>query len=134
MKLYNFDAGTKIFTTEGIADESPLEPGVFLLPANATFIEPPNVKSNEVATWDGTQWSVQRLQDKDETKAEVPPLTWDIIEANRNILLSRCDWTQLPDVEIDSEEVAAWRVYRSKLREITSSFETPESVVWPTAP
>lgn len=39
MKIYNYD-DNGIFINEGIADESPLEPGVFLIPANSTTIEP----------------------------------------------------------------------------------------------
>jgi len=33
MKTYNYASDTGIFYAEGIADESPLEPGVFLVPA-----------------------------------------------------------------------------------------------------
>lgn len=39
MKIYNYD-DNGIFINEGIADESPLEPGVSLIPANATTAEP----------------------------------------------------------------------------------------------
>ena len=41
MQIYNYDADTGIYTNEGVADESPLEPGVYLIPAHATTIEPP---------------------------------------------------------------------------------------------
>lgn len=39
MKIYNYD-DNGIFINEGIADESPLEPGVFLIPGCSTTVEP----------------------------------------------------------------------------------------------
>ena len=39
MKIYNYDENL-FFTSESIADESPLEKGVYLIPANATTVEP----------------------------------------------------------------------------------------------
>lgn len=39
MKIYNYDENG-FFTSESIADESPLEKGVYLIPANSTTVEP----------------------------------------------------------------------------------------------
>jgi len=52
IQIYNYDAQTKEYTYSGIAQESPLEPGIYLLPPNATELAPPKTKENEVAIFD----------------------------------------------------------------------------------
>ena len=58
MNAYQFDrAGLFVGTTE--ADESPLEPGVYLLPARCTFTQPPaNVPSDQWPRWNGSAWQL----------------------------------------------------------------------------
>jgi len=41
MKIYNLDPQSNQLVCEGLADPSPLEPGVWLVPAHATTVEPP---------------------------------------------------------------------------------------------
>lgn len=41
------------------AQESPLEPGTFIVPARSTDVAPPSVGGNQFAQWDGTQWLVE---------------------------------------------------------------------------
>jgi hypothetical protein len=53
------------------------------------------------------------------------------IRDKRNRLLEESDWTQLPDVPIDTDE---WAAYRRNLRNITSQAGFPYAITWPEAP
>lgn len=54
------------------------------------------------------------------------------IRKARNEKLASSDWTQLPDVPIDTKQ--AWATYRQALRDITSQQGFPTDVVWPDRP
>ena len=56
----------------------------------------------------------------------------DSIRRQRDALLAQSDWTQLPDVPLDTKE--SWATYRKHLRDITSQIGFPTSVVWPVEP
>lgn len=58
----------------------------------------------------------------------------DMAYAKRNSLLLFSDWTQLPDVPIDSEKRTAWAVYRQALRDVPAQSGFPENINWPVAP
>jgi hypothetical protein len=61
MNIYHYAPGTGIFHAQGLADESPLEPGVFLIPACATTLEPPEAALPDVAVFRDGEWSVEAL-------------------------------------------------------------------------
>jgi hypothetical protein len=61
MKIYNYNPENGYFVGESLADESPLEKEVFLIPANATEIPAPKFESGEIAVFDGKKWSVEKL-------------------------------------------------------------------------
>ncbi|QJT10220.1 hypothetical protein [Oceanidesulfovibrio marinus] len=56
MQIYHYDRDTGAYLGPSLADESPLEPGVFILPAHATKIEPPETDSGDTAVWNGAAW------------------------------------------------------------------------------
>ena len=58
MRIYNYDSATGEYLGAIEADESPLEPGVYLVPANATVKPAPALKPGEAAVFDGEIWSV----------------------------------------------------------------------------
>jgi len=55
--IYLYDAAG-IFTGIGEADESPLEPGVWLIPAGATMLAPPDFSEKQAAVWTGADWAL----------------------------------------------------------------------------
>ena len=60
MNIYHYDAETLEYVGESIADPSPLEPGVWLIPAHATIIMPeaePN--EDEVLVFEDDVWLVK---------------------------------------------------------------------------
>lgn len=55
MLIYHYDKDSKIYLGKEEADESPLEPGVFLLPQYTTFIEP-TFKEGYTSIWADGVW------------------------------------------------------------------------------
>ena len=64
----------------------------------------------------------------------------DIIEGDnrgkRELELSCCDWTQMPDSPLSDSKKAEWATYRQSLRDITlhSNWPNLEEADWPTQP
>ena len=56
-----------------------------------------------------------------------------IVRSKRNSMLSKSDWTQLPDAPVDR---ASWETYRQQLRDLTDhpSFPFLSDENWPVAP
>ena len=77
---------------------------------------------------DGQVYTVA-VEDKtaDELEADKQSLAAKV-RAERNKLLSDCDWTQLADAPVDS---VIYAKYRQDLRDITKQDGFPMSVVWP---
>ena len=61
-----------------------------------------------------------------------PSITWEGIRVIRNSLLKDSDWAALPDAALKFKQ--EWLAYRQALRDITITFNTPESVAWPNKP
>jgi hypothetical protein len=59
MKIYNYNPENGYFVGESLADESPLEAGVYLIPAHATEISAPKATKGKIAVWNGSDWQLQ---------------------------------------------------------------------------
>lgn len=58
----------------------------------------------------------------------------DAIRAERNRRIAACDWTQLPDAALASEQKNAWASYRQALRDLPEAAADLDNVVWPVQP
>lgn len=57
------------------------------------------------------------------------------IRLDRNALLSKSDWTQLPDSPLNEEQKAAWAEYRQALRDIPNTgVLSTDLIQWPQPP
>ena len=65
---------------------------------------------------------------------KTPEQKLEEIRFKRNQLLFSCDWTQLPDSPLSTEQKTAWAEYRAALRSLPENFSTLEEIVFPEAP
>lgn len=52
-----------IYVGPVIADESPLEPGVWLIPGGCVEIEPPQTSVDQVAVWQAGAWIIMQTEE-----------------------------------------------------------------------
>lgn len=94
--------------------------------SNDTIIERPAPPDGD---WEWHHESAEWIVDVDKL--------WTRVRVNRNELLSQCDWTQMPDVDLDAETKQAWTIYREDLRNVPQNNQSAtcyDDVVWPTPP
>lgn len=135
MIVYLYNETTGGYIGNDLADESPLEPNVYLVPSNATQIEPPPLEYGKWRRFNGTEWVYEDIEQPIVTTEEPPIVTAEDMRNKRNILLAESDWTQLPDVPAwVSERISEWVVYRQALRDVPQQSEFPTNINWPTKP
>ena len=57
MIAYNIDSVTHEYTGRESAQENPKRPGEYLIPANSTLTEPPEIREGYARVWNGETWS-----------------------------------------------------------------------------
>ena len=62
MIIYNYDLNGQ-FTGQSIADIDPLNPDLYLIPANATTIQPCDVLENQIAVFNGEEWQAVTIEE-----------------------------------------------------------------------
>ncbi|WP_457660263.1 hypothetical protein [Sinorhizobium medicae] len=61
LTVYNYHPSTLEYTGSSQADESPLEPGVYLIPAYATETAPPEFIPGYIFKWAGGEWVAEAI-------------------------------------------------------------------------
>lgn len=86
--IYHYDPATGIFTGADVARESPMEPGVFLVPANSTTNAPPICGENERPVFRDGVWVVEAIPQPEQphqaTREESQTFCWAKIKAMRD--------------------------------------------------
>tara|TARA_B100000287_G_C20369659_1_gene677187 strand:- start:116 stop:649 length:534 start_codon:yes stop_codon:yes gene_type:complete len=141
------------------AHESPLEPGVWHMPADSCDTEPPAFDiDTQMAVWDGTNWAIERkpipgeLDPEDDGDSIDPEYkdhrTWNpmlIMRQQRRALLEKTDiFLAVNDFPISDETRQAWQDYRQELRDLPDKYPNPQwdesqdgkltNMVWPRNP
>ena len=75
MKIYHYDFETGQYLGEGVADPSPLETNVWLIPAHSTKIAPPETGDKEHAIFIDGSWAVF----KEAEVVDEPPVSEPIV-------------------------------------------------------
>ncbi len=60
-RVYNYDP-MGFYSGSAIADRSPLESDVYLIPPQATLVEPPPAEDGKLPRWNGSQWQLVATQ------------------------------------------------------------------------
>jgi len=83
--------------------QSPLEPGVWLMPASATTEMPPECAENQIQKWTGSQWIVIEKPSEEVPVNTLPELSpQEIINEEALYFLASTDWYIIR--EMDSGE------------------------------
>lgn len=63
-----------------------------------------------------------------------PVQKWQRIKEYRDYLLTKTDYTQIPDNPLPAAKKAEFAEYRQVLRDIPATYPNPDNVVWPDMP
>jgi len=148
--VYHYHSITYEYTGKDIPDESPLEPGVYLVPAFSTMVPIPEnieIPNNKVFKWNSDEQSwvivdkITNILNNSEPFVLQDPM--NLLRIKRNLILSEWDWVIIRSLSGGPALTEEWISYLNNLRNLPS-ISTPtltsentldeSSVVWPNTP
>lgn len=111
------------------ADESPLEKGVYLIPAGAVDAFAPAVPDSQRAKWENEQWVFEDIPQPEPEPEPEPPTEKELKQMRIGKLkqkLRDTDYVALPDYDKDKPKIFADRqAWRDEIRQLEPLI-TPE--------
>jgi hypothetical protein len=90
--------------------------------------------SEPVVDYGGWQFDPTTKDVLGRTKRPKLARSWAYLRAERDTNLSKSDWTQGNDSQLDSEAKVEWATYRQSLRDLPANTPDPANPTWPTPP
>lgn len=129
MKIYHYDHDGQLIG-EGLADADPLEPGNWLIPAQATTVAPPEHVDGSTRHFVAGGWEYREIPPTPEPEPVPQTDPLEQCQALAKWKLEESDFAMLPDVNIGNR--AAFETYRAAVRAL---YITPVAdPVWPERP
>lgn len=142
MIIYNYDHSGR-YVGQGNADPDPLQPGQYLIPANATGVQPPDTEYGFYPKWDGVSWIIVQEPDSgpslEQREADARFLRdqklryyYDpgVMMCLRGLRMTE-DPQQISYIEGKLEELD---LYAIALQEVPEQTGFPDNIIWPEAP
>lgn len=156
MQFHHYHPETGEWLGSALADESPLEPGVWLIPDHATQAEPPAPQNGKVSIWNGTDWLMvtdlrgtrywltdgtehvikQAGETLPDGALDAPPPASEgelasRARARRDALITETDYLLMRDYPISAGQLVTLQTYRQALRDLPLQPGFPQHIDWP---
>jgi len=106
MQIYNYTNDSHEFTAVSEATESPLEPGVFLIPADATTDVVLEEKSGSMRIYKDSGWAYEALPIPDPilTEWDIEGVSEEVYAAQEYARLRKAEYDELNQFELISDD------------------------------